>query len=76
MLTQLAAGGRDLVPRYSSWGWNVGNVGVGVAAAIGPDHLVLAEDPAVRTTWRALTPQVRSMPSGLLGVSIVTGMFG
>ncbi|MFF4675064.1 GNAT family N-acetyltransferase [Streptomyces sp. NPDC001279] len=75
VLTKLAAGRSDLVPRYSRWRWNVGNVGAGVAVAIGPDHLVLAEDPAVRTAWFPLTPQVRSTLSGFPGISVVTGAF-
>ncbi|MGP4004445.1 GNAT family N-acetyltransferase [Streptomyces sp. 8N706] len=76
VVAKLATGRRDLIPIYSGWGWNVGNPGAGVAVEIGPHQVVIAEDPAARTAWTALAPQVRPIPSGVPGVSVVTGMFG
>lgn len=49
MLAQLAAGKHDLVPLYEGWGWTVGAVGAGLAIEIGPDQLVIADDPDTRT---------------------------
>ncbi|MGW2355160.1 GNAT family N-acetyltransferase [Actinacidiphila glaucinigra] len=75
MLTKLAAGRHDLVPLYSGWGWNVGEVGAGVAVEIGPHQLVIAEDPAARTAWARLSAKVRLTPSIVPNISVVSGMF-
>ncbi|MER6616321.1 GNAT family N-acetyltransferase [Streptomyces xantholiticus] len=75
VVTKLAAGRHDLVPIYSAWGWRVGEPGAGVAVEIGPHQVVIAEDLSARTAWTALTTKVRPIPSGLPGVSVVTGMF-
>jgi GNAT superfamily N-acetyltransferase len=76
MLAKLAAGKHDLVPLYSSWGWSVGEAGAGLAVEIGPHYLAIAEDPAVRTAWVALTAKVRPIPGGLpWAPPVVSGMF-
>ncbi|MGW6318957.1 GNAT family N-acetyltransferase [Streptomyces sp. NPDC055099] len=76
MVAKLATGRHDLVPLYTSWGWKIGKPGAGVAVEIGPHHLAIAEDPSTRTAWAALAPQVRPIPSGAPGISVLTGMFG
>ncbi|SEB60542.1 Acetyltransferase (GNAT) family protein [Streptomyces sp. PAN_FS17] len=75
VLAKLAAGRRDLVPVYSGWGWTVGNPGAGVAVELGPDPVVLAEDPTTRVAWIALAPGVSLNSSVVPGALVVSGAF-
>ncbi|WP_307680656.1 hypothetical protein [Streptomyces sp. V4I2] len=74
-MAKLAAGRRELVPLYSGWGWNVGHPNAGVAVALGPDPVVLAEELATRVAWTALDPQVHQELSIVPGTPVVTGVF-
>ncbi|KDN74807.1 hypothetical protein DF19_27355 [Streptomyces olindensis] len=75
VMAKLAAGRTDLVPIYSGWGWTVGNPGAGLPVALGPDPVVLAEEPTIRVAWTALAPQVRVDPSVVPGALVVAGAF-
>jgi hypothetical protein len=74
-MAKLAAGRRDLVPIYSAWGWNVGHPNAGVAVALGPDPVVLAEEPATRVAWTTLDPRVHQSRSLVPGTPVVAGVF-
>ncbi|MFG3276011.1 GNAT family N-acetyltransferase [Streptomyces luteogriseus] len=75
VMAKLAAGRPDLDPIYSRWGWTVGHTGAGLAVALGPDPVVLAEEPTTRVAWTALAPQVRVDPSMVPGALVVVGAF-
>lgn len=75
VMTKLAAGRHDLVPVYTRWGWSVGLPGAGLPVAVGPDPLVIGEDPAVRTAWKPLVSGVRLSPFEDLPVQVVIGIF-
>ncbi|MFD3883142.1 hypothetical protein [Streptomyces microflavus] len=69
----LAAGRRDLFPVYTAWGWTVGLRGAGLPVQIGSNPLVLGDEPALRTAWKALTPGVRATSLPGIRVPVVTG---
>ncbi|MFD4481596.1 GNAT family N-acetyltransferase [Streptomyces sp. NPDC058471] len=75
VMAKLAAGRRDLVPIYSAWGWNVGHPHAGVGVALGPDPVVLAEEPATRVAWTAIDPQVHQDLTLVPGTPVVAGVF-
>lgn len=75
VVAKLANGRRDLIPIYSGWGWNVGNPGAGLAVNLGSYPVVIAEDPAARIAWRALSSRVRPISTRVPGEVIVSGMF-
>ncbi|MFJ1958730.1 GNAT family N-acetyltransferase [Streptomyces microflavus] len=72
-VTYLAAGRHDLVPVYTGWGWTVGLRGAGLPVRIGSDPLVIGDEPALRTAWKALTPGVRASTLPGIRVPVVTG---
>ncbi|MFD5977453.1 GNAT family N-acetyltransferase [Streptomyces bacillaris] len=73
MVTYLAPGRHELVPVYTAWGWTIGERGAGLPVQIGPDPLVIAENPAFRTAWKALVPGVRATSLPGIRVPVVTG---
>ncbi|MGQ4389068.1 GNAT family N-acetyltransferase [Streptomyces sp. SAS_270] len=75
VMAKLAAGRRDLVPIYSAWGWKVGHPNEGVAVALGPDPVVLAEEPATRVAWTGIDPHVRQDLFLVPGTLVVAGVF-
>lgn len=54
VIANMAAGRADLVTIHTGWGWTVGNPGSGLAVAIGPDPLALAEAPSTRVRTPAI----------------------
>lgn len=73
MVTYLAPGRHELVPVYTAWGWTVGLRGAGLPVQIGSAPLVIGEDPALRTAWKALVPGVRATSLPGIRVPVVTG---
>lgn len=75
VVAKLANGRRDLIPIYAGWGWSVGGNGSGLAVELGSHPIVIAEHPAERIAWKALSSRVRPGSSGVQGEVAVSGMF-
>ncbi|WP_228925345.1 GNAT family N-acetyltransferase [Streptomyces sp. DH7] len=72
-VTYLAPGRHELVPVYTGWGWTIGLRGAGLPIQIGSDPLVIGDEPALRTAWKALAPGVRATSLPGIRVPVVTG---